>query len=261
MELTFHLAAFEGPLDLLLHLIEKNKVNIYDIPIAMITDQYMEYINAANEEDLDVISEFLVMAATLLDIKARMLLPHEKEPVEDDEDPRAELVRRLVEYRIAREAAGDLREREESAGQVLYRDVPVPGEIAEFQEPVDVQELIGDLTLQKLHAVFEDVMRRRSEKIDPVRSKFGKIVREKVSMADGAAAVKRHLRGRREVSFRELLEEHESRQQLIVTFLVVLELIRRGYVTASQEETCGEITIQVINDPENAAFGEDHDGQ
>ena len=130
MELTFHLAAFDGPLDLLLHLIEKNKVNIYDIPIAMITDQYMEYINAANEEDLDVISEFLVMAATLLDIKARMLLPHEKEPVEDDEDPRAELVRRLVEYRIAREAAGDLREREESAGQVLYRDVPVPGEIA-----------------------------------------------------------------------------------------------------------------------------------
>jgi segregation and condensation protein A len=261
MELTFHLAAFDGPLDLLLHLIEKNKVNIYDIPIAMITDQYMEYINAADKEDLDVISEFLVMAATLLDIKARMLLPQEKEQEEEEDDPRAELVRRLVEYRIAKEAAGDLREREESAGQVLYRDVPVPGEIAEFQEPVDIQELIGDLTLQKLHAVFEDVMRRRAEKIDPVRSKFGKIVREKVSMADGAAAVKRHLRGRKEVTFRELLEEHESRQQLIVTFLVVLELIRRGYVTARQEETCGEIEIQVIKDPETAGFGEDNDGQ
>ena len=260
MELTFHLAAFDGPLDLLLHLIEKNKVNIYDIPIAMITDQYMEYINAADEEDLDVISEFLVMAATLLDIKARMLLPQKKKTEEEEDDPRAELVRRLVEYRIAREAAGDLKEREESAGQVLYREVPVPGEIAEYQEPVDVKDLIGDLTLQKLHAVFEDVMRRRTEKNDPVRSKFGKIVREKVSMADGAASVRKHLHGRKNVNFRELLDEHERRQQLIVTFLVVLELIRRGYVTARQEETCGEIEIEVIRDPQDAKFGEENDG-
>ncbi|MGI5988952.1 MAG: segregation and condensation protein A [Lachnospiraceae bacterium] len=261
MELTFHLAAFDGPLDLLLHLIEKNKVNIYDIPIAMITDQYMEYINAADEEDLDVISEFLVMAATLLDIKARMLLPQEQKTEEDESDPREELVRRLVEYRIAKEAAGDLKEREESAGQVLYRDVPVPCEIAEYQEPVDVKALIGDLTLQKLHEIFVDVCRRQTEKIDPVRSKFGKIVQEKVSMADGAAMVKKKLHGKRYVNFRDLLNENETKQELIVTFLVVLELIRRGYITAQQEETCGEIQIQVLKDPEEAVLGDENDGQ
>lgn len=261
MELTFHLAAFDGPLDLLLHLIEKNKVNIYDIPIAMITDQYMEYINAADEEDLDVISEFLVMAATLLDIKARMLLPQEQKEEEEEDDPREELVRRLVEYRLAKEAAGDLKEREQSAGQVLYRDAPVPDEIAEYTEPVDVKELIGDLTLQQLHKVFVDVCRRQTEKLDPVRSKFGRIVQEKVSMADGAAMVKKRLRGKKKASFRDLLEENETKQELIVTFLVVLELIRRGFVTVQQEETCGDIEIQVIKDPEQARLGDENDGQ
>lgn len=259
MELTFHLAAFDGPLDLLLHLIEKNKVNIYDIPIAVITDQYMEYIQAATGEDLDVISEFLVMAATLLDIKARMLLPQEKEEEQTEEDPRDELVQRLVEYRIAKEAAGDLKEREESAGQILYRTTPIPKEVASYQEPVDVKDLIGDLTLQKLHAIFEDVMRRQAEKIDPVRSKFGQIVREKVSMADGVRSVKSKLKGKSHVNFRQLLSENESKAELVVTFLVVLELIRRGFVTVVQEETCGEINIDIIKDPQEAVLGAEDD--
>lgn len=99
MELSYKLEKFEGPLDLLLHLIEKNKVNIYDIPITEITDQYMEYVRKMDEEDLDVVSEFLVMAATLLDIKARMLLPKEKNEEGEEEDPRTELVERLLEYR------------------------------------------------------------------------------------------------------------------------------------------------------------------
>ena len=99
MELSYKLEKFEGPLDLLLHLIEKNKVNIYDIPIAEITDQYMEYVRQMDEENLDVVSEFLVMAATLLDIKARMLLPREVSEEGEEEDPRAELVERLLEYK------------------------------------------------------------------------------------------------------------------------------------------------------------------
>ena len=101
MEISYKLDNFEGPLDLLLHLIEKNKVSIYDIPIVLITEQYLEYVNQMDHEDLDVVSDFLVMAATLLDIKSRMLLPKvEKEEEEDEEDPRAELVRRLLEYKM-----------------------------------------------------------------------------------------------------------------------------------------------------------------
>ena len=102
MELNVHLEAFEGPLDLLLHLIDKNKVNIYDIPIASITDQYIEYVHAMENQDLDVMSEFLIMASTLLDIKSRMLLPREKNEEGEEIDPRAELVEQLLEYKMYR---------------------------------------------------------------------------------------------------------------------------------------------------------------
>ena len=100
MGINVKLQVFEGPLDLLLHLIDKNKVNIYDIPIAMITEQYMEYVNQMDKEDLNVVSEFLVMAATLLDIKSRMLLPKEVNEEGEEEDPRAELVEKLIEYKL-----------------------------------------------------------------------------------------------------------------------------------------------------------------
>lgn len=110
MELSYKLEKFEGPLDLLLHLIEKNKVNIYDIPIAEITDQYMEYVRQMDEENLDVVSEFLVMAATLLDIKARMLLPKEVNEEGEEEDPRAELVMRLLEYKKYRLMSEELKD-------------------------------------------------------------------------------------------------------------------------------------------------------
>ena len=106
------LNVFEGPLDLLLHLIEKNKVNIYDIPIVTITEQYLEYVNNMEEEDLDVMSEFLVMAATLIKIKSKMLLPKDEEVEDDEEDPREELVRRLLEYKMYKYAAGELKDLE-----------------------------------------------------------------------------------------------------------------------------------------------------
>lgn len=115
------LNVFEGPLDLLLHLIEKNKVNIYDIPIVTITEQYLEYVNNMEEEDLDVMSEFLVMAATLIKIKSRMLLPKDEETEEDEEDPREELVRRLLEYKIYKYAAGELKDLELEGNKAFSR--------------------------------------------------------------------------------------------------------------------------------------------
>lgn len=115
------LNVFEGPLDLLLHLIEKNKVNIYDIPIVTITEQYLEYVNNMEEEDLDVMSEFLVMAATLIKIKSRMLLPKDEETEEDEEDPREELVRRLLEYKMYKYAAGELKDLELEGNKAFSR--------------------------------------------------------------------------------------------------------------------------------------------
>ena len=126
MELSYKLEKFEGPLDLLLHLIEKNKVNIYDIPIAEITDQYMEYVRQMDEENLDVVSEFLVMAATLLEIKAKMLLPAEVDEEGEEIDPRADLVERLLEYKLYKCMAEQLKGRQGEAERSLYREADIP---------------------------------------------------------------------------------------------------------------------------------------
>ena len=132
MEISYKLESFEGPLDLLLHLIEKNKVNIYDIPIAMITDQYLEYVKHMEEESLDVVSEFLVMAATLLDIKARMLLPKEVNEEGEEEDPRAELVARLLEYKTYKYMSLELKDMELDAEKIFYKSPTIPKEVEKY---------------------------------------------------------------------------------------------------------------------------------
>ena len=139
--LSYKLEKFEGPLDLLLHLIEKNKVSIYDIPIFEITNQYMEYVNAMEEEDLDIVSEFLVMTATLLDIKSRLLLPAEKDENGDEIDPREELVTRLVEYKTYKSLGEQLKSRQLLASRLLYKDPTVPDEVSKYEPPVNVQDM------------------------------------------------------------------------------------------------------------------------
>ena len=121
MEISYKLENFEGPLDLLLKLIEKNKVSIFDIPIEVITDQYLDYVRRMEFQDLDLLSDFLVMAATLLDIKSRMLLPAEEEEEEEEGDPRADLVQRLLEYKMYKYISRELEEYEEKAERVFYR--------------------------------------------------------------------------------------------------------------------------------------------
>ena len=183
MEISYKLDNFEGPLDLLLHLIENNKVSIYDIPIVLITEQYLEYVNQMDHEDLDVVSDFLVMAATLLDIKSRMLLPKvEKEEEEDEEDPRAELVRRLLEYKMYKYMAQELEEREQEAELLFFKEPTIPREVAKYEEPLDLDKLLDGLTLAKLQKVFDAVMKRNANKLDPVRSRFSTIRREPISL-------------------------------------------------------------------------------
>lgn len=246
MGISVKLPVFEGPLDLLLHLIESSKIDIYDIPIVMITDQYMEYIRAMESEDLNIMSEFLVMAATLLEIKARMLLPVELDEEGEEIDPRAELVERLLEYKMYKYMAAELRDRQSLAGKALYKKADIPKEVASYVEPVDLEELAAGMTLEKLHEIFKSILRRQEDKIDPIRSKFGTIEKEEVSLEDKMSSVERHLARRRRLSFRELLETEakKSKMHVIVTFLAVLELMKSGKLKVQQEETFGEILIE-----------------
>jgi len=168
VSLSFKLQTFEGPLDLLLHLIEKNKVNIYDIPVAEITNQYLEYVEAMEVEDLDLVSEFLVMAATLIDIKSRLLLPKQVNEEGEEEDPRNELVEKLLEYKLYKFISYELKDRQIQATRVIYKKSSVPEEVREYEAPVILEELIGDLTLLKLNEIFSQVIKRQGDKVDKV---------------------------------------------------------------------------------------------
>ena len=245
MGIPVKLEVFEGPLDLLLHLIDKNKIDIYDIPIVEITSQYMEYIRNMEREDLNVMSEFLVMAATLLDIKCRMLLPKEVNEEGEEEDPRQELVEQLLQYKMYKYVASELKDREGDADFVMYKKPSIPEEVEQYVEPVDLDRLLGDLTLSRLTEIFRDVMKRQTEKIDPVRSKFGKIEKEEVSLTEKFTYIHGYLKEHRRFSFRSLLKKQHSRMHIVVTFLAILELMKTGLIRISQEHIFDDINIEV----------------
>ncbi len=247
MEISYKLEHFEGPLDLLLHLIEKNKVNIYDIPIVEITEQYLDYVNHMEKEDLNVVSEFLVMAATLLDIKARMLLPAEvDEETGEEMDPRAELVARLLEYKKFKYMALALQDREDGAGLHFYKNPTIPREVARYEPPVDLDKLLGDLTLARLQEIFHQVMRRQEDKIDRVRSNFGVIRKEPVSLEEKIGSVMAYARKHRSFSFRQMLESQADRIEIVVTFLAILELMKIGKINLVQENIFDDMQIETL---------------
>jgi segregation and condensation protein A len=243
MGIPVKLEVFEGPLDLLLHLIDKNKIDIYDIPIVDITAQYMEYIQMMQKEDLNVMSEFLVMAVTLLDIKCRMLLPMEVNEDGEEEDPRQELVEQLIQYKMYKYMAYELKDRHLDADHVLYKTPTIPGEVLAYVEPVDMDQLLADLTLNKLNQIFRDVIKRQDDKIDPVRSKFGRIEKEEVPLPVKLSYVEDYARTHKKFHFRQLLEQQKSKMHIVVTFLAILELMKIGTIRIEQEETCGDILI------------------
>lgn len=243
MGIPVKLQVFEGPLDLLLHLIDKDKIDIYDIPIVEITNQYMEYIKAMDKEDLNVMSEFLLMAATLLDIKCRMLLPKEVNEEGEEEDPRQELVAQLLEYKMYKYMSYELKDRQVDGDMVLYKEATLPEEVKAYVEPVDMDALLSDLTLAKLNSIFKDVMKKQVDKIDPVRSTFGKIEKEEVTLPEKLDYVTAYAREHAKFSFRQLLAEQCSKVQLVVTFLAILELMKIGAIHIEQEEHFDDIMI------------------
>lgn len=243
MDMTVKLQVFEGPLDLLLHLLDKNKVNIYDIPIVEITKQYMDYIREMKRHDLNVVSEFLVMAATLLDIKSKMLLPAPPEEEEEQEDPRAELVQQLLEYKMYKCISYELKDRQVDAQKVMFKVPTVPPEVAAYEEPVDLDELVGDTTLA-INDIFKSIMQKKQDRIDPVRSKFGRIEKEQVSLEDTMHTLEEYARTHRSFSFKNLLESKSGKMEIIVNFLAILELMKLGKISISQEHIFDDIRIE-----------------
>lgn len=245
MAIPIKLEVFEGPLDLLLHLIDKNKVNIYDIPIVLITQQYMEYVNGMEKKDLNVVSEFLVMAATLLDIKSRMLLPKEVNEDGEEQDPRAELVEKLLEYKMYKYMSYELKDMYIDADKSMYKMPTIPKEIMAYKQPVNLEELVGDMNLAKLRAIFDDIMKRQENRVDPIRSRFGRIEKEEVSLEEKMIYVRNYIMVHEHFSFKELLGMASSKVQVIVTFLAVLELIKMGNIIVEQENREDDIAITV----------------
>lgn len=228
-EIKYHLESFDGPLDLLLTLIQKNKVSIYDIPIVEITDQYLEAIQGIEETALDRTGEFVVMASQLLYIKSKMLLP--KPEKEDEEDPREELAQRLAEYQKFKEASLELRKSEFSSRYMVFRqEEKIKFPIPEYDRHHEVQSLLD---------AFNSILQRQIRKQEPTKRAFSGIVgREKVSVDDMVEKICNRLYKRKRLNFKTLFLPTDSRPEMIATFLAVLEMIKGSklFVSYSDEE-------------------------
>lgn len=246
------LDVFEGPLDLLLHLIKREELNIYDIPIAKVTEQYLAYIYDLSGIDVDRASEYLVMAATLVGIKSRMLLPKppKEEPLPDDlerpedhsEDPRAELVRQLVEYQQFKTAAEQLKGKEQTQARCYRRG---------YYEDLVYERPLEGLSLGDLVEAFEEILEEEWN--------WREVPREEIPLREKLREIKFRLsRSPHGVRFRELFPRHASKLEVVVTFLALLELMRLRKVLAEQEMNFGEIIIKRAPAP---ARGESPQGE
>ena len=222
------------------------KVSIYDIPIVLITEQYLEYVNQMDHEDLDVVSDFLVMAATLLDIKSRMLLPKvEKEEEEDEEDPRAELVRRLLEYKMYKYMAQELKSG--SRRQSFLFEPTIPRRWRKYEE-LDLDKLLdGPDAGKAAEKVFDAVAKRNANKLDPVRSRFSTIRREPISLEQKVRSVLSYAREHRHFKFSDVLERESDRLEIVVAFLAVLELMKMGRIHLVQEKLFDEMQLDTVD--------------
>lgn len=229
------LDVFEGPLDLLLHLIKKEQVSIYDIPIARITEQYLEYLGLMQEMDIAIAGDFLVMAATLIYIKTKMLLPRSPlaEEFSEEEDPRQQLVQQLLEYQKYKAAAEMLWSKAE-VEQAVFTRPPVPIEGAELEVAATVYDLFE---------AFRRTMERLKEKIAL------EIEREEITMAEKIVDIRRRLELVDKLDVTELFEQARSKQELITIFLAVLELVKESVIRLVQRAAFGQILALKVSGP------------
>ncbi|WP_230502712.1 segregation/condensation protein A [Sutcliffiella rhizosphaerae] len=243
-EYSVKVEAFEGPLDLLLHLINRLEIDIYDIPVAQITEQYLLYIHTMKELQLDVASEYLVMAATLIEIKSKMLLPkHDEELMEEEgeflnfeEDPREELMNRLIEYRKYKEAANDLKEMEEERSHLYTRP---PSDLSELMKEVKPEEVKLDVSLYDMLGALQKLMRRKKLQ-KPLQTR---ITRQEIPIEKRMEELLHDLRSfRGRKHFYELFPE-STKEYIVVTFLALLELLKKNNILLEQDNNFSDIYV------------------
>lgn len=240
MALNVKLEAFEGPFDLLFHLIEKNQIDIYDIPIAQLTDQYLEYLKHIEENKIDLASEFLVMAATLLSIKSRMLLPDLKDDQvqlelavgDDEQDPRTELVNMLVEYKKYKDIAEVLKNMEEEQRKIFKR----PPEDLSFLW--NGEFTISNVSLDDMKSIFSNLITKKNKE-----EKLHTVSKDPYPLSKRVREIYKIIAGRTSMFFSGLFNKKCSKLELIVTFLAVLELIKMNKITAAQEQLFDDILV------------------
>ncbi|WP_339062611.1 segregation/condensation protein A [Tepidibacillus marianensis] len=243
MSYQVKLDAFEGPLDLLLHLIDKEEMDIYDIQISKITDQYLEYIHSMQTLKLELASEFIVMASTLLSIKSRMLLPSRNEQsfqgsfgLDAEEDPRDELVQRLIEYKKYKEISYTLREREVARSQIFSK---APSDLTPYAEVEETNPVEG-ISIYHLIEAFQKALQRLSYK-EPIT----RVHREEISIKDRMEQILQLLQSRpTDITFADLFGQSYHRSDIVITFLSILELMKQKKVSCLQKNPFDDIVIQ-----------------
>lgn len=240
------LDAFEGPLDLLLHLINRLEIDIYDIPMSTLTEQYVDYVKTMQELELDVASEYLVMAATLLAIKSKMLLPQHEEEWEDDEvfdmedDPRDELVERLMEYRKYKEAAVELKQREEERSLIFTKP---PTDLSEYVDPNRVNPLEKGVTVYDMLGAFHKLLRRK--KIQ--KPKTSTITKQEIPIERRMEEILGELRRVKGKKSFSSLFPYEQKDHIVVTFLALLELMKQQEIKVEQATNFDELFLYSVH--------------
>lgn len=239
MTYNVNIEAYEGPLDLLLGLIAKNKIDIHDIPIHLVTEQFIGQIKIWEEMNLEVASDFIVMAATLLEIKSKLLLPNELEYIEgeeDESDPREELVRKLIEYKLYKDIAENLKVSEDLYTKVYYK----PGEdTSDFRDPF---EELGAVKLEDLVKTLETILQRYNR--NKPNESFYEIQREEVSLEECTLNIRTRLTSENKINFSELLCESSSVPRIIGYFLSILELVRLKFAYVKQNYNFSDLIIE-----------------
>ncbi|MGM8214016.1 segregation/condensation protein A [Bacillaceae bacterium W0354] len=234
--------SFEGPLDLLLHLVNQYEIDIYDIPLREITDQYMDYIHTMQDLKLDIASEYLVMAATLLAIKSQMLLPKQELNIDEEyeEDPREQLIRRLIEYRKYKQAAQQLKERELENNQIYTKQ---PSDLSEYEKPIQVVKS-EDVSIIDLAQAFQRVLRRK-QLLEPLETT---IQRQEIPIEHRMDDVLQQLRNSNGKRAFEDLFQYREKFEMVITFLALLELMKKCLINCYQTGNFESLTVELVEE-------------
>lgn len=249
MNYNVKIEVFEGPFDLLFHLIEKNQIDIYDIPMTQITDQYISYLEKLEELNLDITSEFLVMAATLIEIKSKMLLPiqvlEDKQLEIEDLDPRGDLVRRLLEYKKYKAAAEELKDKEQRYQKIYFK---LKEEII-FDEADDSLADMDNIDIKDLLMALSKCVERKSRTLSPEKT-IREMQRDIVTIDDKIKDITNLLNKRGKILFHDMFTNTSSKIEVITTFLAILELIKLKQIMAKQSIAYSDIIIEPISKEE-----------